>query len=292
MSAPAQQHAAPVVVGVDGSASSQEALAWAAREAVLHGADLTVLHAAPPPLGAWPAGRAPVGVPQWQRELGRQLLDDAARTARGLTGGMVEVRTEFASTSPTTSLVDASRAARLVVVGSRGRGALSRTVLGSVSTGLVHRAHGPVAVIHEGASTRDQGPVVVGVDSSTASDLALDAAFGEAALREVPLVVLHAWWSPGAFDFPGFEFDEIRAGVDAEVTDRLSGWRQRHPEVRVEVAVVPDEPARRLVERAESAQLLVVGSHRDGAVASALLGSVSSAVVQAARVPVIVARSS
>ncbi|TRW81696.1 universal stress protein [Mycolicibacterium sp. 018/SC-01/001] len=287
MSAPDRQ---PVVVGVDGSPSSSAALAWAARDAVLRGVDLTVLHAAAPTVTAWPGG-APAGVPQWQREQGRQVLDDAARTARELIGGAVDVRTGFASTSPTTALVEASRTARVVVVGSRGRGALARTVLGSVSTALVHRAHGPVAVVHDGAAARDQGPVVVGVDSSKASDLALDIAFDEAARRAVPLIAVHAWWSPGAFDFPGFEFDEMRAGVDAEVTDRLSGWRQRNPTVRVEISTVPDQPARRLVERAESAQLLVVGSHGDGAVASTLLGSVSSAVVQAATVPVIVARS-
>lgn len=236
-------------------------------------------------------GAAPVRVPEWQQELGRQVLDDAARTARELTGGAVDVRTQFASTSPTAALVDASRTARLVVVGSRGRGALARTVLGSVSTGLVHRAHGPVGVIHEGASTRDQGPVVVGVDGSNTSRLALDVAFAEAARRSAPLIAVHAWWSPGAFDFPGFDFEEMRAGVDAEVADRVTAWRQRYPDVRVDIATVPDQPARRLVDAAESAQLLVVGSHRDGAVASALLGSVSSAVVQAARVPVIVARS-
>ncbi len=74
----------------------------------------------------------------------------------------------------------------------------------------------------------------------------------------MPLVAVHAWWSPGAFEFPGFDFDEMRAGVEAEVADRLTPWRQRFPQVRIEIAAVPDQPARRLVEHAESAQLLVV----------------------------------
>jgi nucleotide-binding universal stress UspA family protein len=283
---------APVVVGVDDAGSARAVVEWAAREAALHGAPLVLIHAAPTPVGTWPLASVPSGVVDWQRRRAREILRDAAAFADRITAGSVPARVEFAVDAPAAALIEASRTARLVAVGSRGRGALARTVLGSVSTSVVHRAHSPVAVVRSASAAATDAPVVLGFDGSAASHAATDIAFAEAAARGVALVVLHAFWSPGAFELPGFDFEEMRAGVEDELTEALSPWRERFGQVAVEPLVVPDQPARRLVERAESAQLLVVGGHgHGGAVTGALLGSVSGAVVQAARVPVIVART-
>ena len=84
------------------------------------------------------------------------------------------------------ALVSASKDARMVVVGSRGLGAFGRAVLGSTSSGLLHHAHCPVAMIHtdEAQAADRTSPILLGIDGTPASEAATALAFEEASRRK------------------------------------------------------------------------------------------------------------
>ncbi len=85
---------------------------------------------------------------------------------------------------------------------------------------------------------------------------------------------------------------DFRSTAEEELAERLAGWNERYPDVVVRRRVVFDQATRHLVDAAENAQLVVVGSHGRGGFAGMLLGSVSTTVVHATHTPVIVARQS
>ena len=279
------------------------AVRWAAREATLRNAPLTLIHvlAAPgvgtPILATHPAPLRAGSVERLEQRA-RHLLSRATKVAQNDAMGdrSPEINTEVFVSSPSAALVEQSKSAEMVVVGSRGQNTWRRALLGSVSTALVHHAHCPVAVIHDDLTPlhhRTNWPVLVGIDGSPASELATAIAFDEASWRDCELLALHAWNDADLSHIPSMEkWSEATAQAAAKKTlaERLAGWQERYPDVTVGRLIVWDQPARHLLDRSQSTQLVVVGSHGRGGFAGMLLGSVSTAVVHAARVPVIVAR--
>lgn len=290
--------AQPIVVGIDGSPVSKVAVDWAARTAALREVPLKLVHVLNPPVVmAFPEVPIPAGYLKWQSDEGRTLLAAAVTTAEEsalLIGkGPIAVTTEMVAGPSVPTLVDESTRAQMVVVGCRGRNALARGLLGSVSIGLVHHAKCPVAIIHDEDPLMphpSKAPVVVGVDGSPVSERAVEIAFEEASFRGVDLVAVHAWSDTGVFEFPGVDWSALQSSAEETLSERLAGWQERYPDVLVRRVVVADRPAHQLLEQAQSAQLLVVGSHGRGGFAGMVLGSVSTAVINAARMPVLVAR--
>lgn len=285
----------PIVVGVDGSPASRVAVDWAARDAAMREVPLKLVHVLNPPVVmAFPDVPMPPGFVEWQEEESRTLLESAVKTAEeAVAGSRVEISSDMIAGPSVPSLVDLSTEAQLIVVGSRGRGTLARGLLGSISTGLVHHSHCPVAVIRDEDPLMphpSKAPVAVGIDGSPASDKAIGIAFEEASFRGVDLVAVHSWSDTGVFEFPGADWSTLQAMGEETLSERLAGWQERYPDVLVRRVVTADHVARQLLEEADQAQLLVVGSHGRGGFAGMLLGSVSTAVVHAARMPVIVAR--
>jgi nucleotide-binding universal stress UspA family protein len=285
-----------IIVGADGSPASNAAVCWAARDAVLRHLPLTVVHVVNPMATAWPHTPLPDGISLWQENEGRRILEEALKLARDVAkdhpGIEIENELIFSATAP--SLVDLSKEAELVVVGTYGRGALARGLLGSVSSSLLRHAHCPVAVIRDEEPRMPhpaQAPVLVGIDGSPASELAVEIAFDEASRRHVNLVAVHAWSDTEILELPGLDWSAVKGEEERILAEGLAGRQERYPDVTVHRLLVCDRPARVLVETSETAQLVVLGSHGRG-FAGMLLGSVSNAVVQSVRMPVIVARHS
>ena len=119
----------------------------------------------------------------------------------------------------------------MVVAGSSGMGAVGRLLMGSVSTGLVHHAHCPVAVIRpeEASAANQNAPVLLGIDGSPASEAATAWAFDEASRHGVPLVALHVWSDVGVFPILGTDWQKYESQGEDVLAERLAGWQEQIP---------------------------------------------------------------
>ncbi|WP_121395160.1 universal stress protein [Micromonospora sp. M71_S20] len=284
----------PVVVGVDGSPASLLAAEHAARAAVLRSRPLHLVHGYLHPLGyGVPLNPYDVGLPAPTEEAQKMLERTAADLAGRCPGLTVEVRQ--VAGGPGATLVEESRRAELVVVGSRGLGGFAGLLLGSVGTQVAAHAHCPVLVVRPAEEPIPvAGPVLVGVDGSEPAELAVGYAADEAARRGDGLVLVHV--QPPDGDRPAAdEVTETQAAAHADSAELLAtaaaAVRGSHPGLAVEGRLLRAPKAEQaLVEASEDAALVVVGSRGRGGFAGLLLGSVSQALVQHAHCPVLVAR--
>ena len=286
-----------IVVGVDGSAHGRESLRFALAEAALRGARLDVVHSwGIPPLTSTGVGMIPAAG-LLRRELGGAARDvlEAELAQTGDAAASVEIERHVVQGDAAGALVEQAAGADLLVVGSRGHGSVTGTILGSVSRACLHHAPCPVAVVHDVGPT-ERSRIVVGVDGSTGAGVALEWAYAEASRRHVGVHAVCAYEEPWGLAALGMSsagaLNELRAAL-AEDAEQVLGEARTGAPVGVGVTgeAVPSPPGDALVAASEGSALLVVGSRGRGGFRSLLLGSVSEHCASRAHGVVVVVRA-
>jgi nucleotide-binding universal stress UspA family protein len=279
-----------IVVGVDGSPGAEHALRWALAEAQLRAARVKAVLAWYPPVhgSGLAEGLSNLEDPDVSVEPGgpaEQILDEVLERVQAESSHPVPVEGEAVLGHPAFSLLEAGADADLIVVGNRGRGGFRELLLGSTSHACAQHSRRPVAVIRPTIDRPGNGVIVVGADDSPGARRAVAWAAAEAARRGAPLVVVHAFATPAPLAPPEvltvpIEPAPFKAeGVELleRVVDEALVDLPSVPEM--ELVTVDEPPARALLERAEHAELIVVGGRGRGGFMGLLLGSVSHQVL-------------
>ncbi|MET9736125.1 universal stress protein [Streptomyces sp. NPDC006458] len=282
----------PITAGVDGTEESIAALAWAAREAVRRGRPLRVVQA-----WEYASHEALEGDRDAQAGWVREALAEAVAGATARYSGL-EVAAEAVEGPVVDTLVDAAADAGMLVLGSRGHGAVLGFLLGSVGQQVIADAARPVVLVRAGDKASDEvagHEIVVGQDGGAEdSAAALGFAFETAAARGATVRAVRAWtlppvfaYSPGSMrlldDAGGPEPFERKALAEA-----LRPWRERFPDVHVVEHVEMGSAGQVLLSVARRAQLMVVGRRARRTAVGARIGSVAHGVLHHADCPVAV----
>jgi nucleotide-binding universal stress UspA family protein len=274
-----------IVVGVDGSPGAQRALEWAVAEGRARGVEIAAVlaygyYGRPFDVQIRTGGRDPEG------------LDVAARGVLSETVELlppsrerVSIRELVCDDEPVDALLSEVTRDDMLVVGARGLGPVRRLLLGSVSLHCVRHALCPTVIVRDRPLERDapSRPVVVGVDGSPESATALHWAAEHARVRELPLRVVHAWslaqTQPDRVD-DLFHVTEQRDRSRREIERMLDAVVAADQRSSTVISLLDGNPVEVLLEAAEDAGLLVVGSRGEGGIARLLLGSTSAACLQ------------
>lgn len=307
-----------VVVGVDGTGNSLPAVRWGAAEAAARRLPLHLLHSwVSQPLSGT-TGREVAA----KKRYGAEALSAAVALTHELHPGS-SVTTEQISDQAADALLECTRRATLLVLGSRGHGAIDGFLLGSVSLQVLGHAECPVVTVREDESAPYAQPeIVVGVQAAgTHGEAVLDFAFATADAHHARVRAVRAWGSrvPAGLDPTGLDPTDLEtaghetagldpagletAGVDPAarspwpdadpavseekmLAETLVPWRARYPGVEVVEQVEQGGIAPVLLSACSQASLLVVGRRIERT--PMLLGPVVFAVLHHARCPVAV----
>ncbi|WP_369221198.1 universal stress protein [Streptomyces sp. R39] len=279
-----------VAVGLDGSPQSLAAADWAARESLMSGLPLRLVHVG----GQQPQEQVPFTgepLPPAEADHPAALLRETAARLHDRHPGLRAAADRLPG-QPVPALVGAARDAELLVLGTRGPGAPVDFLPGSVASAVVARAEQPVVLVPAGAAAEDEHladasgtpseatpyrEVVVGLDLSDADDTVLGFAFAAAARRAAGLRVVHGRSGP--------EPREGQAGVRTRI---LGPWRAKFPGVEVTEESVVGDAGAHLADASHTASLVVVGRRIRRAALGSHIGPVAHAVLRHAAAPVAV----
>jgi nucleotide-binding universal stress UspA family protein len=261
-----------VVVGVDGSDESREALQWAASLSALAGTPLRALTAwTYPRLAIIPGGPEPGSRQDMEAEALADLLVCVESTLGAVPAG---ARLEVVGGPAANAILETVGAGSVLVLGTRGRGGFTGMLLGSVSRASIEYAPCPVVVARDTGIPAD--PVIlVGHDGSEGATAALAWAGSLAALSDARLVVVHAW-EPGSSEVSPRLHKRLSAEADANVR-RWAG----EAGVTAEAIAVEGDPRSTVVELATKlgATLIVVGRRGTSRLTGIATGGVTSYLV-------------
>jgi nucleotide-binding universal stress UspA family protein len=274
-----------IIVGVDGSPGSEDALDRALLEAERTGQPLRVVHAWTLPTWAGGGGVAytmPLPNPAESGRCAQENLDEIVEKAlmRRTSAAAVTVTAEAHEGPASKVLSRLSTDAALLIVGGSGHGQLASTLLGSATTYLLHHARCPVMVVPAGAQTTRFARVVVGLDGSPSSQAAFRWSLGVARTLDCPLVAVHAWViSTPPVPIPYTSLPP-KATYEQDAHDWLNGELLGLLEGEEQTTVVRHVPyghtSAALLDETGPDDLLVIGSRGRGGFASLLLGSVAT----------------
>jgi nucleotide-binding universal stress UspA family protein len=284
-----------IVIGVDGSDGSNNAIRWGLELAERRNAPVRLVHALDPSMHDMRIGSVyQAGALGELYDAGHDQLEATLAAAHGLHPDL-EITSELIDDSAPSALIEASRAADTIVIGAHGARGFSNMVAGSTTMNVATHAHCTVVALPNDETRAFAGSgVVVGVDGSEVSETAIAYAFEEAAEMHEQLTAVHAWTDPliptALATSMAALYDPVvyRRDQDILLAESLAGWSEKYPDVSVTRRVMHELPVHALATAAGTAHLLVVGCRGRDALRSMLLGSVSHGVLHLAQCPVAV----
>lgn len=277
-----------VMVGVEDLPHSDAALGWAAIAAEQRGAVLQLVHAT-----GFPMSGLDVLSDDWVMQGAQALMDRAVAQARDLVP-LVTTDVVIDRRRPAEALVDLAAGAELLVLGTHRLSTTERVFSGSLAYQVASASPVPTVVVPGGVPLDSTG-VVVGVDGSADSLEAVDLAAAEADRTGQSLTVVRAWMEPSLYAsvdvYPEGLAESVKEEERVVLAESAAGLAERYPDLVVHERLVHEQAATALLDEAEHARLLVVGSRGRHGLTRVLLGSVSHTVVLHAPCPVMLART-